>query len=84
MAMPNNFRYPTVDWLRVETSHDVVSAATVLNVGIRCRDGWAHVLQINLSTEVARDEVWDDKARIIRRAHEHIAKQLAIAALEST
>ncbi len=84
MAMPNNFRYPTPDWLRVETIPDIASAATVLNVGIRCRDGWAHVLQVQLATEVVRDEVWDGKARIIRRAHEHIAKQLAIAALEST
>ena len=84
MAMPNNFRNPTPDWLRVETIFDIASAATVLNVGIRCRDGWAHVLQVQLPTEVVRDEVWDNKARIIRRAHEHTAKQLAIAALEST
>ena len=84
MATPNNFRYPTPDWLRVETVPDVTSAATVLNVGIRCRDGWAHVLHIQLQTDVVRDEVWDNKARIIRRAHEHTTKQLAIAALEST
>lgn len=75
----------TPSWLRVELSTDYQSMDQRLNVGFRCRDGWAHIVSLPASLSFSnRDMTESTKREVYERLHQFITKQLAIETLENT
>jgi hypothetical protein len=83
MAMRNEV-LQTPNWLRVEIRHDPRNFEHRLDIGIKCHDGWAHVVCVGLDLALSVDAGFDKKVELLQRIHEHVTKQLAIATLEHT
>lgn len=72
-------------WLRVEIKHDVRTLEYRLDIGVRCRDGWAHLVSMECPIGYGTpDMVEMRKAKAYELAHNFITKQLAIETLENT
>jgi hypothetical protein len=82
MAMLNRPIH-TPPWLRVEIAEDPVLGQH-LNIGVRCADGWAHLVSMPINVVNFDDVVHREKVIAYRHAHEFITNQLAIETLEKT
>ena len=72
-------------WLRVEITHDPRTFEYRLDIGIRCRDGWAHLVSMEVPISLATgDTLEHKKAKAYELAHEFITRKLAIETLENT
>ena len=85
MAMRNE-AIRTPDWLRVEISHDPRHFDAVLNIGVRCKDGWAHLVSLNIDAAATLYEHGAEftKLRAYQRHHEFVTRKLATETLEKT
>ena len=74
----------TPDWLRVEIRHDPRDFTHRLDVGVRCKDGWAHLVSLEVDQANYVDVGFDKKLRVLQRHHEFVTKKLATETLENT
>lgn len=74
----------TPSWLRVEVSTDHYNMTHTVRVGVDCRDGFAHVLTLDVERFSFATSADESREQILRQAHEFITKQLAILELEKT
>ena len=82
MAMLNRPIH-TPPWLRVEISGDPLFAQR-LDIGIRCADGWAHLISLPVDPVNFDDVVFNKRITAYRLAHEFVTEKLAIETLETT
>lgn len=84
MAMLNEV-IRTPEWLRVEITPDPLSFSVMLNIGVKCVDGWAHLVSLDVHDATGylqRAEY--TKLRTYQLQHEFITKKLASETLEKT
>lgn len=75
----------TPDWLRVEISHDPRSFEYRLDIGVRCKEGWAHLVSMEVPISFANGDTLEyKKAKAYALAHDFITRKLAIETLENT
>ena len=74
----------TPNWLRVEITHDPRSFEYRLDIGIRCHDGWAHLVSMALDPSAFNESVFNKKTEAYQMAHNFITRKLAIETLENT
>lgn len=75
----------TPSWLRVDISHDPRTFEYRLDIGVRCRDGWAHIASMECPIGFGTpDMVEMRKAKAYELAHNFITRKLAIETLENT
>lgn len=74
----------TPNWLRVDITHDPRSFDLRLDIGIRCHDGWAHLVSLALDPSGFGETVFNKKLEAYQRAHEFITIKLASETLEKT
>lgn len=84
MAMRNE-TIRTPDWLRVEITHDPRNFDAVLNIGVKCKDGWAHLVSLSVDDASAYLHVAEfTKLRAYQKHHEFVTRKLATETLENT
>lgn len=84
MAMLNEV-IRTPEWLRVEITPDPRSFSVMLNIGVKCMDGWAHLVSLEVDDAMGylqRGEY--TKLRTYQLHHEFATKKLASETLENT
>lgn len=75
----------TPSWLRVEIAFDDRAMDYKINIGIRCMDGWAHLVSMDTPLGFRNGDTLDlSKAKALDVAHNFITRQLAIETLENT
>ena len=75
----------TPKWLRVELSHDPRTLEYRLDIGVRCRDGWAHLASMEAPIDFANgDTLALKKVKAYEIAHNFVTRKLAIETLENT
>lgn len=75
----------TPNWLRVELTHDVRTFEHRLDIGVRCEDGWAHLVSMACPISFANGDTLEyKKAKAYELAHNFITRKLAIETLENT
>lgn len=84
MALQSN-ALRTPSWMRAELAVDARTLDERLNVGVRCKDGWAHIVTLSLPRSFANGDILDvSRAEVYTVMHQFITKQLAIETLENT
>lgn len=85
MALRNSDVLRTPPWLRVEATFDDRAMDYKVDVGIKCRDGWAHLVSMDTPIGFGNGDTLDiSKAQAYERAHNFITRKLAIETLENT
>ena len=75
----------TPNWLRVEITHDPRTFEYRLDIGVRCRNGWAHLTSMDVPISFSDGDFLDiSKAKAYELAHTFITRKLAIETLEKT
>lgn len=75
----------TPKWLRIELSHDPRTLEYRLDIGIQCRDGWAHLVSMETPLDYRHtDTLVMRKKDAYELAHNFITRKLAIETLENT
>ena len=75
----------TPNWLRVEITHDPRSFEYRLDIGVRCKEGWAHLVSMEVPISFANGDTLEyKKAKAYALAHDFITRKLAIETLENT
>ena len=72
------------NWLRVEITHDPRSFEYRLDIGVKCHDGWAHIVSMSVDPSAFNEEVFNKKLEALQQAHGFITRKLAIETLENT
>jgi len=72
----------TPEWLRVEIGHDPNTLEYVMNIGVKCYDGWAHLVSLDVADAYYEGNKSFSKLSVCREHHEFVTKKLAILALE--
>lgn len=89
MATPNNigFRNPHPIWIRAELNPDYRDAHLYADIGVRCRDGWVHVMHSKIDLYQHNDidiDIRKTRRELLQELHEHITIELAKLTLEET
>jgi hypothetical protein len=74
----------TPDWLRVEITHDPRSFEYRLDIGVKCHDGWAHIVSLMADPSAFGSEVFNKKLEVFQKHHEFVTRKLAVETLEKT
>ena len=74
----------TPDWLRVEFTHDPRTFEYRLDVGVRAKDGWAHLVSLDVAQARHIDAGFDTKLALYQKHHEFATRKLATETLEKT
>jgi hypothetical protein len=75
----------TPSWLRVDISHDPRTFEYRLDIGVMCKDGWAHLVSMEIPISFGNGDTLEmRKAKAYELAHNFITRKLAIETLEST
>lgn len=73
----------TPDWLRVEVTHDPRNFDYRLDIAVRCDDGWAHLVSLEVDPQFG-SEMRSKKLGVYQRHHEFATRRLASETLERT
>jgi hypothetical protein len=72
-------------WIRAELNDDYRDASVYADIGVRCRDGWVHVMHSRLSHYQNNDiDMRKTRRELLQELHEHITLELAKLTLEET
>ena len=83
MATLNSSYRPS--WLRAEINDDYRDSHAYADVGVRCRDGWVHVMHSRVDTYQRNDiDMRKTRRELLQELHEHITLELAKLTLEET
>lgn len=83
MAIPTGPRSKDQSWLVVESYFKVSHFAHITSVGVRCKDGVAHIAELDL-THADTDRVSETRSQVLQQVYEHVVKQLALLELDKT
>ncbi len=72
------------EWLLLSSYPKVTHWSTVIGIGVRCKDGVAHIAELDLSEAPHKGSVHESRREVLRQIHEHIVKELAALELESS
>lgn len=83
MATLNSSYRPS--WLRAELNDDYRDSHVYADVGVRCRDGWVHVMHSKCDFHQKNDiDMRKTRRELLEELHEHITLELAKLTLEET
>jgi hypothetical protein len=80
-----NEQIRTPDWLRVEIGHDPREFTQRLDIGIKCNDGWAHIVSLDIDDASAYLRTGHfNRLKLYQQLHEFVTRKLAVETLEKT
>jgi hypothetical protein len=85
MATPSSIYQRSPNWIRAEINDDYRDACIYADIGVRCRDGWVHVMHSRIDHYQQNDiDMRKTRRELLQELHEHITLELARLTLEET
>jgi hypothetical protein len=85
MAMLSSVNQRKPNWIRAELNDDYRDGCVYADIGIRCRDGWVHVMHSKLTYYQHNDiDMRKTRRELLEELHQHITLELATLTLEET